>query len=431
MLEYITSIVDAVKAAADGNQLVTAAILLPLGTVVSGIVAGAITYAIVKLPVIILRVIKAQFIVSLSFDNSTYAEEQVYPSVVRFIYAHCTSYGTRNMRMSIKYMLDINGDTFRTGGVEASTIELSIGTGRHYFTFNGRLFWVDCYTSEQSLHVVQHIKIFSFGRSHDIFRNLLADINPPKVKEGVSVYNYTERDGWVETNNFTCCGFDELALTADIRDYFKDTTQYFLDNGQAYVKLGLAWKETFMLYGKPGSGKTSIIRAVAKEFKLPVCTLNLASMTDNDLVISFRKLPKRAILLIEDCDDSPAVKQRSAEKGYTELAAVKLSTLLNELDGLNVLQENMVFMTTNCIEVFDSAILRGGRVDHMIELPALTSEIIQLHLERLYPGVQFDNMPCLNACELTHIKNMAKLDGVKALEIIRQEYQEKLKVVKF
>lgn len=60
-----------------------------------------------------------------------------------------------------------------------------------------------------------------------------------------------------------------------------------------YLEHGIPYKRTFLLYGPPGCGKSSLIRAVASQFDCSVCMLSLADkeLEDADLVTASRQNP--------------------------------------------------------------------------------------------------------------------------------------------
>jgi chaperone BCS1 len=149
---------------------------------------------------------------------------------------------------------------------------------------------------------------------------------------------------------------------------------------------GLPHRLGVLLDGPAGTGKSSLLHAIASETGRSLYYLNLGSVDDDKeltgLVSSGRNW-KKTLLVIEDFDATGvkvARKEADTEgKPVTEKQGVSLSALLNVLDGLIAPDGLVVIATTNHPERLDPALVRDGRFD------------IRCHLGPLdYP--QFDGM---------------------------------------
>jgi mitochondrial chaperone BCS1 len=67
---------------------------------------------------------------------------------------------------------------------------------------------------------------------------------------------------------------------------------------------GIPYRRGYLLYGPPGSGKSSFIQALAGELGYNICILNLGerALTDDRLNHLLSNAPERSILLLEDID---------------------------------------------------------------------------------------------------------------------------------
>lgn len=79
--------------------------------------------------------------------------------------------------------------------------------------------------------------------------------------------------------------------------------------------LGIPYRRGYLLYGPPGSGKTSFIQALAGELEYNICILNLSErgLTNDRLNHLLTNLPERSIMLLEDIDAAFAKRDKSQE----------------------------------------------------------------------------------------------------------------------
>lgn len=154
-------------------------------------------------------------------------------------------------------------------------------------------------------------------------------------------------------------------IVADVND--------FLIRQQWYVDRGIPYRRGYLLFGPPGSGKSSFIQALAGELDFGVAMINLSEMgmTDDKLAYLLTKLPKRCLLLLEDADAAFVNRRRRDADGYSG-ANVTFSGLLNALDGVAAGEERIAFLTTNHIDRLDPALIRPGRVDMMLRIGEAT-----------------------------------------------------------
>src|SRR5690606_10180375 len=117
----------------------------------------------------------------------------------------------------------------------------------------------------------------------------------------------------------------------------------------------------YLFYGEPGTGKTSMISALANHFTKNLAVLSLNSIkTDEQLAEALANAPNNAFIVIEDIDACGVNVSRTHEE---KQQGITFSGLLNALDGIITADETVIFMTTNHIDRLDPALIRPGRVD--------------------------------------------------------------------
>ena len=153
------------------------------------------------------------------------------------------------------------------------------------------------------------------------------------------------------------------SLLKKVEDFYSPETR------EEYLSFGIPYKCVFMLYGVPGSGKTSTINTIASYFDCDVYVIPISKeLTDYMLIdaISFleEKEEKKRIIVIEDIDSIFTDRK----KGDDIHNSLSLQALLNCFDGFSCVEGTLLFITANKPEVLDYALLRSCRVDYRFEL---------------------------------------------------------------
>lgn len=194
---------------------------------------------------------------------------------------------------------------------------------------------------------------------------------------------------------------------------------------ERYKKCGYPFKAGILLSGPPGTGKTSLVKAIPKACNMDIIDIRLDLVKTNQ---EFRKIftttvinnhelnDKQKCYIIEDCDafennvlcsrEDNITSNRNLEMNNNELFqfskiletqesivnvmnkpqedALNLSCILNVLDGIIELYGVMIIITTNYPERIDSALIRPGRIDFKLELKLATKKTIKEMLKFVY-----------------------------------------------
>ncbi|KAG5521870.1 hypothetical protein RHGRI_034184 [Rhododendron griersonianum] len=169
--------------------------------------------------------------------------------------------------------------------------------------------------------------------------------------------------------------FDTLAMDPTLKKEIMDDLDRFVKRRTFYKRVGKAWKRGYLLHGPPGTGKSSLIAAMANHLKFDIYDLELTSLQSNS---ELRRLlvstANRSILVIEDIDCSSDFQNRQAGGCNEGDSEVTLSGLLNFIDGLWSCcgDERIIVFTTNHKDRLDPALLRPGRMDMHIHMSYCT-----------------------------------------------------------
>lgn len=389
-----------------GNQFMAGVVMASFSTVA--------IYFGKTMPLRFLSFMKAQFTTSLTFNNAGWEQRQTFIRLSNFIHERCTEFGSRTIMVESSY-------DWRDG---RSKMMLTIGSGNHFFFYKGRPLLLTRieHGNNQGDTIKEVITLFKFGRSHKLFHDLVEE-NKPKAT-GQLVVSAWEKGEWRKTGEVDCAGIRSVALDLLVREFFIKEFTKFVKGKDDCRRLGIPHKLSMILHGLPGSGKTSIIRALAAEFDLNVCTLDLSCISDRELMMAVSLVPRNSILLIEDFDSASHLKSRQTEEvsgGLLSLANIgTLSGVLNALDGVASLNDVVVMMTTNHLEQIDPALIRPGRIDHVVELPAPGEDAIRDHFIGLYPDIESHTIQwgAIPGCIIHRIKQAAMTDSSIAASMI-------------
>src|SRR4051812_31171028 len=172
----------------------------------------------------------------------------------------------------------------------------------------------------------------------------------------------------------------------------------FLKNPQKYQKLGGRIPRGVLLAGRPGTGKTLLARAVAGEAGAPFFSISASEFVEAIVGIGasrVRDLFKQAkeaepaIIFIDELDAIGRSRSGGAGpfSGGNDEREQTLNQILTEMDGFEQSDTVIVLGATNRPEVLDSALLRPGRFDRRVTVPAPDAEgrrkILEVHTRSL------------------------------------------------
>jgi hypothetical protein len=194
-------------------------------------------------------------------------------------------------------------------------------------------------------------------RRKDVILKLIADVKSHR-KPGSHMFTHRDWD-WQERGEISA-DLDSLFYPADIN--IVSSIDAFMSKESRYVRFNRPFRRTYLLEGPPGTGKTSMIRAVAKHFSRD---LYIFDMTDRDIGQSITpllaKVPPNSMIAIEDLD------RYFKDADSTMDTTMNLSVILNAIDGaLSCSNGTIIFVTANNPDRLPPVLTRSGRVDEVI-----------------------------------------------------------------
>jgi transitional endoplasmic reticulum ATPase len=162
----------------------------------------------------------------------------------------------------------------------------------------------------------------------------------------------------------------------DLKNELKQAIEWPLKNPDAFQKMGIKPPSGVLLYGPPGCGKTAIAKAIATESEANFISIKgpqLISMWVGESEKGIRKVFQRArqvspvVVFFDEIDSIAARRGINTDAGVNERM---VNQLLTELDGIEELKGVVFVAATNRPDLIDPALMRPGRIDKLIKVPA-------------------------------------------------------------
>lgn len=196
--------------------------------------------------------------------------------------------------------------------------------------------------------------------------------------DDITVFSTSHWGGWT-MKKMPKRSLDTLFLAPDTRQDILRDLDKFTRSKALYTLIGKPWRRNYLFEGPPGTGKTSLIWALASYLKKDVYVFTDLSKVKS-LSAAYEDIRPGSIIVYEDVDCLGVnVKTRDPqEDGDSEPSkGVSMSQFLNTLDGSGALHDSLVFLTTNYPEKLDAALLRKGRVDRRFHMGFMTLQEAQ------------------------------------------------------
>jgi SpoVK/Ycf46/Vps4 family AAA+-type ATPase len=172
-----------------------------------------------------------------------------------------------------------------------------------------------------------------------------------------------------------------LSFPREVKELIEEGKRW-LASEEWYKARRIPWRRGWLLYGKPGTGKTAFVRAMAQDLNLPLVVFDLASFGNGEFIEKWHRLLEMApcVALIEDIDC--VFKGRDNRLGE-DGGGLSFDCLLNCLSGVESADGILTVVTTNRVEDLDEALgtpgeggisTRPGRIDRAVEMLPLDEQ---------------------------------------------------------
>jgi transitional endoplasmic reticulum ATPase len=169
--------------------------------------------------------------------------------------------------------------------------------------------------------------------------------------------------------------WDEVGGLAEVKRELQEAVEWPMKYPVLYDKLGHKMPRGILLHGPSGTGKTLLAKAVATESEANFVSVRgpeLLSKWVGESERGIREIFRRArqaapcVIFFDEIDSIAPIRGAGGETAVTERV---VSQLLTELDGMENMHGVVVLAATNRADMIDTALLRPGRFDKIIQIP--------------------------------------------------------------
>jgi chaperone BCS1 len=152
--------------------------------------------------------------------------------------------------------------------------------------------------------------------------------------------------------------------------------QRFINSESIYKSFGIPYRRGYLFYGVPGSGKSLLIRRIAKEFSLNIIYVGVTNDFDwlkNRISLTIDN--NYTLIVFEDIDiftENREQKEKENKKNKNDL-----NQMFDLIDGSFMFDKSIFVLTTNYYDQLDSALIRSGRIDFKLEFGYVTKDQIE------------------------------------------------------
>lgn len=210
-------------------------------------------------------------------------------------------------------------------------------------------------------------------------------------------------------------GKEHIELSGIANQMFWNKNVYEIDDKIAkwfefkdfYIEREFPWKISFMLEGKPGTGKTSLVKFLAQKYKCNLYTFDLSTFSNREFVKEWKNKTSLGrdgypvFILFEDFDNVFHKRENITVKNKSTFSeSLTFDCLLQCMSGIDPVSGVVLFITTNNLDAVDEAIgvyskdshisSRPGRIDYVYNIGEMDDESRLKMIEFKLAGLDVD-----------------------------------------
>ncbi|CAL5068690.1 unnamed protein product [Urochloa decumbens] len=254
-------------------------------------------------------------------------------------------------------------------------------------------------------------------RDEKVLKLLMEDWESARSKMGPSMTRGA-------TKEISIVSWDDIGGLKDLKKELQKAVEWPIKHAAGFERLGITPVRGVLLHGPPGCSKTTLAKAAAHAsqasfFSLSGAELYSKYVGEGEALLrrTFQKarLASPSIIFFDEAD---AIAPKRAGPGGNSCGSITvgerlLSTLLTEMDGLELAAGIIVLAATNRPNAIDAALMRPGRFDKVLYVPPPDMEgryeILRIKTRKMKLG---DDVDLWKVAECTELFTGADLEGL-------------------
>lgn len=205
-------------------------------------------------------------------------------------------------------------------------------------------------------------------------------------EDTILAYTSNHWGGWGTPQKVPKRPLNTVYLDGDIREAILSDLAWFYDSKDLYKRFAIPYRRSYLLAGPPGTGKTSLIRALASEMDKSIGLVQFSKwFGPSDLAEALASIPAD-FLVVEDVDGLYTGRHSDPNRN-----GLTFSDFINVIDGICSREGIVLFMTTNHPDRLDPALIRPGRVDFRVNMGYVTKSQLREMFHAYFPEESADS----------------------------------------